>query len=494
MGLKFNIAYNYVSQFYVAILGFVMLPFYVKYMGIDAYGIIGFFTMTQAWFQLLDFGLSQTFSREAAKFTTGKCKKEVLISLFKVLEISFFVIGIAIIIAWYVFSDFISTHWLHIDGLDYYQVNRSIELFGVIIGGRLLSGVYRGGLVGLEKNVITNNITLFIATMRSITVIPVMIFVSNSILTFFLFQTIIVFIELTLYRYFLLKFIGNQAIKDIEMESLGEAVRFGLGMAILSWIWIGITQFDKLLLSHILTISEYGVFALIVTISSGVNFVASPFQQAVAPRLVCLVYDNKTDVFLNTYRLTTISLASLLSSIICVVAGYPEQIIYLFTGKVVSDDLELTLIAYSAGNYFACLTGVTYLLQHAYGNLRLHIKSNIIVMIFILPMIMIFTLTNGALGASLTWFFVNLVTFFVLPVIIHKKFVEKITWEWFYTYTFPSIFYALVIILIQRQIQWKITSRIESGCGLFLIGCLTILLMVVAQKDTRQFIKQYIRL
>ena len=31
-------------------------PLYIKYMGAEAYGLVGFFTMLQAWFGLLDMG------------------------------------------------------------------------------------------------------------------------------------------------------------------------------------------------------------------------------------------------------------------------------------------------------------------------------------------------------------------------------------------------------------------------------------------------------
>lgn len=54
MSLKKNILANYLSQIYVSLVGIVMVPVYVKYMGAEAYGLIGFYAMLQAWFQLLD--------------------------------------------------------------------------------------------------------------------------------------------------------------------------------------------------------------------------------------------------------------------------------------------------------------------------------------------------------------------------------------------------------------------------------------------------------
>ena len=56
--LRRDIAVNYASQVYVALIGIAMVPLYLKYMGIEAWGLVGFFAMVQAWSQVLDFGFS----------------------------------------------------------------------------------------------------------------------------------------------------------------------------------------------------------------------------------------------------------------------------------------------------------------------------------------------------------------------------------------------------------------------------------------------------
>lgn len=69
--LKRNIIANYASQLYVTGVGIVILPLYVNYMGAEAYGLVGFFAMLQAWFTLLDLGLTPTISRETARYKGG---------------------------------------------------------------------------------------------------------------------------------------------------------------------------------------------------------------------------------------------------------------------------------------------------------------------------------------------------------------------------------------------------------------------------------------
>ena len=68
MGLRRNIFASSASQAYVAGVGIVALPFYLRLLGAEAYGLAGFFAMLQAWFLLLDIGLTPTMARETARF------------------------------------------------------------------------------------------------------------------------------------------------------------------------------------------------------------------------------------------------------------------------------------------------------------------------------------------------------------------------------------------------------------------------------------------
>ncbi|MFX4408666.1 polysaccharide biosynthesis protein, partial [Acinetobacter baumannii] len=62
---------SYISQIYIVAISILILPLYVKYMGAEAYGLVGFFAMIQALFGLLDFGLTPTISRQTALYNTG---------------------------------------------------------------------------------------------------------------------------------------------------------------------------------------------------------------------------------------------------------------------------------------------------------------------------------------------------------------------------------------------------------------------------------------
>ena len=47
----------------------VAVPIYLKYLGFEAYGLVGFFMVTQSLLTLLDFGLAPTVSREVGRYS-----------------------------------------------------------------------------------------------------------------------------------------------------------------------------------------------------------------------------------------------------------------------------------------------------------------------------------------------------------------------------------------------------------------------------------------
>jgi len=94
MSLRQNILVSFVSQTYVALIGVVMVPMYIQYMGAEAYGLVGFFAMLQAWFNLLDVGLTPTIARETARHRGGATDALSYRRLVRALEVVFLAIAL----------------------------------------------------------------------------------------------------------------------------------------------------------------------------------------------------------------------------------------------------------------------------------------------------------------------------------------------------------------------------------------------------------------
>src|SRR5580692_742250 len=95
-GLKLDLAANFVGIGWYAVLQLACVPLYLKFLGIEAYGLVGFYLMLQAILQVLDFGLSPTMNREMARYSVQPEKAAEARDLVRTLEVGYWLIGIAI--------------------------------------------------------------------------------------------------------------------------------------------------------------------------------------------------------------------------------------------------------------------------------------------------------------------------------------------------------------------------------------------------------------
>ena len=69
MSIKINIAANFFASIWTALMSLAFIPYYIKLMGMESYGLVGFMASIQAIAILLDLGLAQSLNRELAKLS-----------------------------------------------------------------------------------------------------------------------------------------------------------------------------------------------------------------------------------------------------------------------------------------------------------------------------------------------------------------------------------------------------------------------------------------
>lgn len=196
MSFKRNIIYGYPSQIYTTLIGILMVPVYIRYMGISAYGLVGFFAMIQAWFNLLDLGLSPTISRETSRLVAGGLSAATYKRLVNVMEIFFCLTALVGATIIFLLSSYISNEWLKVGPLDVESVVLSVQLMSIAIGLRWCSGFYRGIVSGASRLVWLSGFNSIIATCRFVFIVPIFIYIGTSAPIFFLYQLAIAGFEL----------------------------------------------------------------------------------------------------------------------------------------------------------------------------------------------------------------------------------------------------------------------------------------------------------
>ncbi|MET0611545.1 MAG: oligosaccharide flippase family protein, partial [Pseudomonas caspiana] len=108
-----NTALNYAGQAYVLLVGILIMPFYLGHLGAEAYGLIGFFAVMQAWLLLLDAGLSPALVRAVAHQQGTRARDRSSGQLLRSFEIIFLPMAMLCCIGIYLSSPWIALQWLN---------------------------------------------------------------------------------------------------------------------------------------------------------------------------------------------------------------------------------------------------------------------------------------------------------------------------------------------------------------------------------------------
>lgn len=437
MSIKRNILASYVSQTYVTIIGIVIVPLYVKYMGAEAYGLVGFFAMLQAWFNLLDMGLTPTISRETARHRGGATDAFSYRRLVHALEGIFLFIALLGGGVLFALSGVIATDWLQASQLPFVEVQTALQLMAIIVAMRWLCGLYRAVISGAERLVWLGGFNTLVATMRFVGVLLVLVFVGITPTIFFSFQFAVAILELLgllFHAYQLLPSIPRNQLQHFSLDwtPLKPVLKFSLTIAFTSSIWVLVTQTDKLLLSKLLPLAEYGHFTLAVLAASGVMIISSPISGAIMPRMAMLEAEGDHAGLIRIYRQATqlsviVASAASLTLVFCA-----EPLLLAWTGdKALAHQAMPVLILYALGNGILAISAFPYYLQYAKGDLRLHLIGNAWFVLLLIPAIVWAVSQYGAVGAGYVWLAMNIIYFVTWVPLVHHKFEPGLNVRWF---------------------------------------------------------------
>jgi len=491
MSFKRHVLASYVSQIYTTLIGIVIVPVYIKYMGAEAYGLIGFYAMLQAWFQLLDMGLAPTISRETARFNGGAIDEVTLRRLLRALECIFYGVALLGAVALILASDVIARNWLKVEHLPLSQVRGSVELMAGIIGLRWIAGLYRGAIGGFEQQVWLGKLNVVMATARFVAVIAIFELIGTAPVHFFSYQFFIGIVEtivLVTKAYRLMPELPKKEKVLFSLVPLMGVMKFSLSVAFTSSVWVLVTQTDKLVLSKILPLSVYAYFTLAVLVAGGVNIMSGPISGALMPRLSRLYAEGNAKGAVDLYRGASQFVAVISFSLALMLACFAEPLLNAWTGSsVTSTQAAPILRLYALGNGFLALGAFPYYLQFAKGDLRLHLIGNVVFLFLLIPAIVGATLLYGAIGAGWAWLFANVVYFFVWVPIVHSRLAPGLHLNWLLHDIAPVIVATTLTALVALKFLILPSSRLAVVGVLFFIGLIVSLSGGAASERMRGF-------
>src|ERR1700722_129051 len=317
---------NFIGKGGMALLAVSVTPFYVRLLGIEAYGVIGFYQALTSFFYLFDFGLGDTFCREAARLTREKAENpQELRNLLRTLEIIYWLIGASLSLVLIYLSPWISEKWLHAHAFGQERMRHLIQLMACSFFFLWPFLFYCKGLQGLQAHILHNSILLFTSIFRYLGGIFVLLFVAQTIEYFFYWQILSTLIQTLLIALCTWKKLSMFKMRAyFSLTLLARLWKFSLGMGAIGVTSIILLQADKLIVSKFFSLEVLGHYYFSSLIASSLFYLLVPLTMVYYPLFIQCIEREDTHALKSTYHI---------ACQLVMIVGCPFALLLIFFGK-----------------------------------------------------------------------------------------------------------------------------------------------------------------
>ena len=477
--LKANIAANFIGNGWSALIGIIFIPIYLKYIGAEGYGLIGIFSSLQVVLTLLDSGLSTTLNKEMSRLSVLLGKEQQMGNLVKTLGSIYWIMALIAGLIALCLSPLLAEYWVKPKDLSIQTITYSFVFLSLSLIFQFPIGFYSGGLLGLQRQVMLNIIRIVFATLKSVGALVVLILISNPILPFFAWTLFVSIIQAFVLKYFLWYYLPKRSSKAVfDKEELRNIWRFAVGMLGISLTAILLTQIDKIILSKVLSLAQFGYYTVGCTLGLIVYQITGPLSQSYFPKFSNLISLNKIEDIKRLYHQSCQLLGVLVLPATFILVFFSKEIIFIWThNKTTVDNTWLVASVYALGTGMNTLLSLPYQLTLAYGWTKLGFYQNIFFLCLMIPLTIFFSLHYGALGGAASWATVNILSFFVTPSLIHNKLLKTEKAYWYWNDCIKFFLVCVVIIYITKYLI--ILKDLPYFIQFIILSCLGLIALIV---------------
>jgi len=469
--LRLNLLANAAGRAFNALSLYLFVPLYLRYLGIEAYGVVGFYAVLQGILAIADMGFTATLNREMAWRSQMPGQAREMRTLVRSIEILYWTVAIGCALGFAAAGDTIAVHWIRPGGIGPAELARVLKLMGWAVALQLPATLYQGGILGLQKQVAANAMQITWNLGRNGGVVLALVFIKADLTVFFTWQLAWnLMYSLATARFLWASLPLDPVRARFSLASIRAIWKYAAGMAGLSILSVSMMQVDKMIVSKLLTLKEFGYYALASMIAQAPMIVTSAIAITVFPKFAGFISRNELAELRRLYRYACRGLAVAVIPACLILFAYAYPII-LFWTRSASTAENVAPIArwFILGSLLLALQVIPYHLALAHGHTRINLIVSAACLVLLVPMLLLAVRRFSGVGGAMAWFALNLTVLPVLVVCIHRKFMSGATFDWLrYDFGLPMGL-SLTVLLAGRLL-----IPAAAG-GLFLVTCLLLL-------------------
>jgi O-antigen/teichoic acid export membrane protein len=441
ISIRRNTVANYTGTLFQALLGVLFIPLYIKYLGIESYGLVGFSVAFSALLRLADLGLSSTLSREFARYSLLPESTERMRSLLKTLQAVYWAVSVVVGIIIIAVAPLIARYWINPGTFDVATVQNAVTLMGLTAALQGPMSLYTGGIFGLQRHVLGNIINITLAGFRFGGVVLVLALFSSTITTFFAYQLGVALIGSVGTGIILWGILPHSSIAScFKLSYLRSLWRFAAGMSVNSVLGLILFQLDKIILIKILPLQVFGYYAVASTAAVAVTYLGGPLFTTFLPRYTQLYAAGNNEDLRSIYRVSCRLNAIIIVPTVIILALFSKEALLIWTQNPdIADHTHLILSLLVIGYGLNQLAYLPFALQVAAGWVKLAAYTNAVAVVIIVPVLVIATHFYGGVGAASVWIALNSIYVFIYVNLLHGRILKGEARQWYAGILLPLV-------------------------------------------------------
>jgi O-antigen/teichoic acid export membrane protein len=400
-----NLLANYVGTGWTVLIQLLLMPIYARMLGAESYGLVGFYMTMLAVLQILDIGLSPALNRELARRTASGGTAPGTADMVKTLEAVYWTVGVGVGLFIAAVSSLLANHWVNAKGLPPADVARAIALMGLSFAFQWPISFYTGGLQGLQRQTLTALVNIATVTVFGLGVVALLV-PWPDVDVFFGWRAITSLLTAVVLRRMLWTSPGVRLPGDrprVRLGSLAAIWTFSLGMTGITLTGMLLSQIDKLVLTKLLPLDQFGYYSLANSAASLLPQLVAPLFVAVFPMLSQAIVGGDQGEVRGQFHLSAQLTALVVFPAAATLVLFAHDVLTVWTGDpVLAQSFASPLSLLALGALLNSVMVMPYTLQLAHGFTRLSVNINLVLVAITVPYSIFATWRWGAVGAAST--------------------------------------------------------------------------------------------
>jgi O-antigen/teichoic acid export membrane protein len=418
--VKANTLANLVGTFSNALIYFIVLPMYLHTLGAEAFGVIGlFFTLTSVC-AALDLGVGAALNRELAKRSIGNSYSSS-VAVVKSFERLSWLIGGVLAVSLLLLLPLLVDNWLQIDKLDKLKLREALYWMAIALAVQPIISVYTNALWGLQSQVAFNVINSIALALRLLGAAYAAYWTNADLVVFFACHGILSLLHACSLGIFSHSRLPVDHKISADWRQLKDSRKFIADLAMASLLATLLTHLDKLLLSKLLSLREFGYYMMAWSIASIIGRLASSVYTAWLPRLTQHVTAADAHKLRSTYYSGFRVLLILTLPVAMILMLLSFWVLETYTrDSVLASSAWLPLTLLAAGSFFNGLSFMPYALALAHGWTRVILFQNAVTCVLMAPLVSFLAWNGGIKSVGAGWLLVNVSLFLWMLFLMNR--------------------------------------------------------------------------